>query len=624
MKSTIYTILLFLFYLTNSTQAQINYTANDIVPTYNAPFGFGINLGWHKGWTDEQLADIAVGNPELGIEGVGINTLRPALPDFFLEQWGYDIRVKTFQSHVQKGATENVVFIGYPSEAHRSQEEHCPGIRSEMFANIYEPIWDNGANGTPYNEENYYAAYVHEMVSRYGEYIRFYEVWNEPDFPKVSFLVQNREDPRNWWDNNPNPCDYELRAPIFHYIRLLRITYEVVKTLDPDSYVAVGGLGKTAFLDAILRNTDNPKEGEITENYPLKGGAYFDVLSFHSYPHIDGSLRTWNNARRAFDYDRHSDAAVDGMLRLRQEFEDVLFDYSYDGKTFPEKEWLLTETNLPRIAVEDRIGSSEAQVNYLMKCMVEAQRANILQVHPYKLGDTDRFAGNSEFDPMGLYDNLENHPPYTATANDAGIAYKTLSDALHNHTFDATQTEKMNLPKTIRGAAFKNIDGQYTYIVWVRTSIDQSEQAAATLDLSALLNSNVLIGKKWNYSITSKHFEIAANQITLTASPLILVEEEDNNGVEDDPNLPDDLFTALPNPFTDQLTLKIRLTEAAQVNASIVNGIGTVVVEVVNINLAAGTYEYIINSSNWANDIYHLRAQIGNKEFLMPLVRMRN
>ncbi|MEL6941144.1 MAG: hypothetical protein AAFO82_00610, partial [Bacteroidota bacterium] len=253
MKSThsswVVSILIFIGYYST---AQINFTANDIVPAYNAPFGFGINLGWHRGWTDEQLADLAIGNPEVGIEGVGINTLRPALPENFLEEWGYDIRVNTFKSHVQKGADQNVVFIGYPSEEHRSKEEYCPGIRSEMFANIYEPIWDGGLNGTPYNDENYYAAYVYELVIRYGDYIRFYEVWNEPDFPKVTFLVQNRNEERNWWDNNPYPCDYELRAPIFQYIRILRITYEIVKTLDPEAYVAVGGLGKTAFLDAIM------------------------------------------------------------------------------------------------------------------------------------------------------------------------------------------------------------------------------------------------------------------------------------------------------------------------------------------------------------------------------------
>lgn len=73
-------------------------------------------------------------------------------------------------------------------------------------------------------------------------------------------------------------------------IGLLRISYEVIKTVDENAYVCIGGIGNPAFLDAVLRNTDNPIDGTENNDYPLLGGAYFDVLSFHSYPHIDGSM----------------------------------------------------------------------------------------------------------------------------------------------------------------------------------------------------------------------------------------------------------------------------------------------------------------------------------------------
>ena len=96
--------------------------------------------------------------------------------------------------------------------------------------------------------------------------------------------------PGNWWENNPDPCDYKLRAPIFHYIRTLRISYEVIKSIAPDDYVCIAGLGFDSFLDALLRNTDNPDDGKVTAEYPLGAGAYFDVVGFHVYPHIDLSL----------------------------------------------------------------------------------------------------------------------------------------------------------------------------------------------------------------------------------------------------------------------------------------------------------------------------------------------
>ncbi|MEN0048694.1 MAG: T9SS type A sorting domain-containing protein [Bacteroidota bacterium] len=608
--------LIFLFFITPWTIhhlfSQVNFTANDIVPEYNAPFGFGINPGGHPGWTDEQLADIAIGSTQRNILGVGANTLRPALTEKFLEAWNYDIRVKAFQSYVQRGADQNVVFIGYPSEAHRSTSQHCSGKRSELFANLYQSIWDGGANGTPYNDNNYYAAYVYEMVSRHKDYIRFYEVWNEPDFPEVGFFVQDRNEPRNWWDNNPHPCDYALNAPIFYYVRMLRITYEVVKTLDPDAYIAVGGLGKAAFLDAILRNTDNPNQGKVNGEYPLTGGAYFDVLSFHSYPHIDGSLQEWNNERKALDYHRHSDAAVDGMLRLRNEFETVLFDRGYNGATYPEKEWIITETNIPRKAMGQKIGSTAAQVNYMFKCIVEAQRVGIRQVHPYKLGDTNNFqAANSEFDLMGMYNNLKDNPPYRAKINKLGIAYKTLSDALIEKVFDADKTEEMNLPEGIRGAAFVDDEGQHTYVIWAITTIDRSEFAKQTIDLSNLLGTSTLEGRRWEYARNQAKIDVDPSQIELTGAPLIIFGDAEVGG-GDDVDFPANVFLAFPNPFTDQLTVEARLQDQTAVTIDIVNRFGQLVTNVVDDTLEAGEYQYPINTSNWANGVFYMQVRSGD------------
>ena len=61
----------------------------------------------------------------------------------------------------------------------------------------------------------------------------------------------------------------------------------------PKAFVAVGGLGWPSYLDVICRHTDEPFDGTATGQYPLKGGAYFDCMSFHSYPHLDNSMRRW-------------------------------------------------------------------------------------------------------------------------------------------------------------------------------------------------------------------------------------------------------------------------------------------------------------------------------------------
>ncbi|MEM8909930.1 MAG: hypothetical protein AAGD05_18925, partial [Bacteroidota bacterium] len=309
--------------------AQVNFTANETVPVLEAPFGFGSNMGFFPPWRDEQLADIAAGNADEGVVGAGVRSLRPSLPEHFLEQWGYDIRLHTFQHYANLGIANNTVFIGYPSEAHQDTTYHCPTYRSEVFANLYTPIWDGGANGTPVNEDNYYALYLYQMVNRYQDYVTFWEIWNEPDFDHSGNAWKSADMPGNWWVNNPSPCDYALRAPVFHYIRMLRISYEVIKSIDPDAYIATGGLGFPSFIDAVMRNTDNPQNGLPNAEYPLKGGAYFDVLSFHAYPHIDGSLREWNQEIQDFVYQRHSDAATDGVIAKKKEFEAVLTKHGY-------------------------------------------------------------------------------------------------------------------------------------------------------------------------------------------------------------------------------------------------------------------------------------------------------
>ena len=217
----------------------------------------------------------------------------------------------TDKYYEELGMGEHTAIVGFPSPTHRDPVQYCPGIQSELFANMYTPIWDGGANGTPYNDDNYYAAYLYKTVSEYKDHVRFWEIWNEPGFDYtggLGYLLPGA--PGSWWDNNPNPCDYKLRAPIFHYVRLLRISWEVIKTLDPDAYVVVSGTGYPSFLDAILRNTDNPLDGSVTAEYPLRGGAFFDVMGYHSYPHFDGGLREYSDSIQNWLYYRHSDAAA--------------------------------------------------------------------------------------------------------------------------------------------------------------------------------------------------------------------------------------------------------------------------------------------------------------------------
>ncbi|MEM8907591.1 MAG: PKD domain-containing protein, partial [Bacteroidota bacterium] len=423
-------------------------------------------------------------------------------------------------------------------------------------ANLYTDIWDNGENGTPVNDENYLALYLYKVVSRYKDYIRFWEIWNEPGFDYTGargWLPPGAEG--NWWENNPDPCDYKLRAPIFHYIRTLRISYEVIKTFDPDAYITVAGTGFPSFLDAMLRNTDNPVDGSVTEEYPLKGGAYFDVMGYHSYPHLDGSLREWSNEIFDFVYFRHSDGAADGILKRQQRFQNVLDNYGYDGLTYPKKLWIITEANLPRATFDPQFagaGSPEIQRNFMIKAVVQCIKSDIFQYNVFSIAESEYFNdADHEFDLMGFYKKIEGQAPYTQVVNDEGISYKTASDLLYRTQYDPVRTDELQLPPGVKGGAFINTAGQFIYVLWAETTEDASEVASASYSFPQELNINAVERLNWDYSQTGQINNIAAQAIELTATPIFL-RKPDNSSV----NPPAPAFTANLNSGCVPVTIE--------------------------------------------------------------------
>ncbi len=519
--------------------AQVSYSANDQVKPYTQGFHPAANIGQYTAFSEEQLALLAAGGAAPAgsqggrVLGAGVKSLRPGIFESYSEVAGYDASLPIFQKYDELGMSEHTVIVGFPSATHQDPTQYCPGIQSTLFANMYSPIWDGGANGTPYNDSNYYAAYLYKTVSQYKDYVRFWEIWNEPGYDYTGGLgYLPPSAPNSWWNVNPNPCDYKLRAPIFHYIRLLRISWDIIKTLDPDAYVVVSGTGYPSFLDAILRNTDNPVDGSVTAEYPLKGGAYFDVMGYHSYPHFDGGLREFSDATMDWVYYRHSDAAAQALLRTKEDYQAVLDSYGYNGSTYPEKHWIITEINLPRKEYPDPsdpgenfIGSAEAQRNFIIKAMVTCMANEIEQMQVYKLAeDTEYDRSYSEFDLMGLYKKLDYNHGYYQELNEVGVAHKTASDVLFGKTFDPVRTGQLQLPGNVGGGAFKDAFDNFTYVLWAKTQTDMSEAASATYSFPASMNVSNLLKQNWNMSQTHWAYTSPSTNIALTAAPIFLTE----------------------------------------------------------------------------------------------------
>jgi len=511
--------LLFCCFGTSFLFSQVNYTANNQVTPYNGKFRMGINLGYYPGWDNKSLANIAAGNPLVGQKGIGARSNRTGLAEIILDYYGYGL-VQPDMAHWQSlEMGEYTAILGGPSPTHQDYSQHCPGQFSSMFANLYTPTWDGGLNGTPYNDNNYWAAYVYKAVTQYKDQVRFWEIWNEPGFDLTGNLGW-RDDkyPNNWWKEGPNPCDYILRAPIYHYIRTLRIAYDVIKTVDPDGYVCLGSVGYQSLLNAIVSNTDNPNMGDVAPGFELTGGAYFDCVSFHSYPHFDGS--TTNYGLNIFR--RHSDAAADGLNYYRGYYQEILDKYGYDGVKYPKKEWIVTEINSPRKAYSGPFfGGKEAQVNHIMKAFMVGKADKFNQLHTFQLADQRTEAeSNYEFHQMGLYQKFDGNAPYNVTANDEGRALKTMTDLIYNTEYDVAQTTLMNLPSGIRGYAWKRPDGSHIYALWARTTVDLSESASGKYSFPAGFNLQNVVKYTWDYGYTGATQSISSQNIDLDARPV--------------------------------------------------------------------------------------------------------
>lgn len=373
---------------------------------------------------------------------------------------------------------------------------------------MYAPIWDDGENGTAINDTNYAAVYVYNVALVYKDYVKYWEVWNEPDFGSANgWKPAGMEG--NWWENTPELCELpNLFAPVYHYMRFLRISYEVIKSVDPNAFITVGGIGSESFLDVILRYTDNPTDGSVTVDYPLTGGAYFDALSLHSYPHINGSMKHWDNGINDFVYTRNSDAGSDGIVERKNGFQTLLESYGYDDTTYPKKITIMTETNIPNKKMVgydgvDMIGSYEAQRNYGIKVVVKSYTADIKQLDFFQLGNINSYDASTNWTEVsGLYGRLDSIGPYDQKINEEGTALRTFTDLIWGKTYDEAKTTALNLPPEVDGAAFLGDNGLYAYVLWAKTTGDQTEAAAATFNFPAALGIDSLERREWDFAET--------------------------------------------------------------------------------------------------------------------------
>ncbi len=494
-------------------------TADEEVKPYSSDFFYGSNMGYYtSNRTDIDIAQL--------VSNIGGHTLRPALPHSFLKQYGYSVLLNTFKAYKENLDMHDLtVFVEGPADPVRDKNKYeGSSVESKVFKNLYKPIWNSDSS---INMDNYYADYIYQTAKIYGPYVKFWEVWNEPDFTTV------KADIDQWLNRAPKADELDnLHAPFYYYVRMLRITYEVLKKFSPEAHVATGGIGYPNFLDALLRYTDNPDGGKVTAEYPSKGGAYFDVLSFHSYPNY--SLRAWDNSIGNFRYFRNSDNAADEVMSEKAEYEQILLNKGYDGNTHPKKIFIMTETGVARKTFDYRYGSDEMQRNFVMKTLVQSQKKDIRQVYFYQLGEKANVADDTNYDEfklMGFYENLLSDQPGSEKLTQAGVAHQTTSSLLYGFKYDSLKTKNLISSNSVDGAAFiKN--NEVRYILWAKTNTDESEVAQVNYTFPPSLQLQKLFRYEWDYTKSNKTIEIdSGSTIALTGTPSIFIAVDLSNPI---------------------------------------------------------------------------------------------
>jgi len=519
MKKIIFSLLALLWAFGAFSQAP-TFTANTFNPPDTAHFCYGINSGYlSKYWPDTASSHL---QRILGAHST--RTFNFAYAEVPLgKRWAkptYDFNAN--QNHFYNNTiclngvygpdADNTV---YTIPTRTSSGANLP---SQMFAGIYNPIWNS--DGTPDTANNTFAKYVWDIVSGYGSTFHYYEIWNEPDISSGNGVNIASGQPGSWWQNMPPPQDiYNLRCPITHYIRCLRIAYEIIHKYNPGAKVVTGGIGFPVFLDQLCRYTDNPGSagdgdvlkgaGSVTPAYPITGGGYIDMLSFHNYPFY--SLSVYNNTTSRHDYRRNSDTAIAILKQFFQGFQTVLANRGY-GTTYPAKQFMLTETDGGHASVWNNpnlYGAGDVQRNFTMKVLAVLQQLGVVQAYDYQIADEVPLPDNSnDPDPiasvMGKFyfvDSIKNTNYSACKLAPAGIGRITQSGLLFGYYYDSVKTKAINLNTNISvGLAFTkpalgSTPAQTRYMLWTYQHRDKVEYDTSVITFPT----GVTVSKVWNW-----------------------------------------------------------------------------------------------------------------------------
>ena len=466
--------------------------------------GNGIG-GIGNGWDDGRLSNLSSWG--------GYDGQRKKLPEYHLVNWGYGIEVGDCQTNTKCGILDVIGYLCGPTKEHSTNRLSPYNNYKEVMppANLYEPIWKEDGS---VNTDNYWANYIYQTVSTYKDYIKIWETWNEPDYTRNYGAIES------WRTNPPNKDDLpSWHGTIFEYIRLLRITYEVAKKVDPDCWVATGGLGYTSFLDAILRYTDNPNNGAVSEEYPAKGGAYFDCEAYHQYPKYGVTDEETGEGYN----DNGSDTLAKKVVILKKNHQYTIKKHGF-GDTYPDKLYINTETGYDNGETEE---SSLIRRNWIIKLALYQIEYDVKQINALYIADGGK--GMGDFQNIGKFVSVEEGYKHLKDSSKGRVILKRMNIGKYIFDKDKTKNFRVSLPEGITGIVLKRkfprvvnetYYSDYIYSIWLECIKEENHTTINYMpDLPFLIRRIDWRGNEKNFTKNTK--------IAVTSTPIFLLNNFD-------------------------------------------------------------------------------------------------
>ena len=390
--------------------------------------------------------------------------------------------------------------------------------------NLYKPIWEDEENSI-INKDNYWAKFVYNIINTYKKYVKIWEVWENID-------LTLKNDPQNWMVFPPNSSDLEKwKWSIFEYIRLLRITYDIAKKLDPECWISVGGIKYYEFLDALLRYTDNPINGTITNDFPTFGGAYFDCISYNKEDWAKirdlESNQIYNN--------NGSDSLAMKLLISKKNHHYIIKKYGF-GDKYPDKIFIINKVDLST-SKKEFPDIELLRRNFIIKLSLLSLEYNIKQIHSYTLRSPDDNKGDySIINIENITDNI-NH---LKNSSKGRIILNKIN--IGKFKFDKKKTNQFrkklpkNLSQNLSGIVLKRhfprennekYYFKYIYSAWIYC--DNNEiSGSVSLTLNIPFNPLMIDWEGNENNITNE------TSITISSTPIFLLGNIDNESNEEE------------------------------------------------------------------------------------------